>query len=60
MTTTHPLVGREILDGSIVGGLRGKIVSVSADSKTVGVAWRTGSVSFITPDASGRYSVVMS
>lgn len=57
--TSHPLVGRTILDSGVVGGKSGTIVAVGDDG-TVDVTWkgRIG-VCSIRPTA-GRYGVVMS
>jgi hypothetical protein len=54
---THPLVGATVIDNATK--LRGQILTVALDGCSVTVSFRRGSFCSITPDASGRYSVVM-
>lgn len=59
-STLHPLVGATIIDTGCVGGLRGRILSISPDGLSVLVTFRPGSFCSITPDTSGRYVVEVS
>lgn len=49
------LVGATVIDNATK--LRGRILSVCADGRSVLVSFRRGSYCAITPDDSGRYSV---
>jgi hypothetical protein len=54
---THPLIGATVVDNATK--LRGKILTVALDGRSVTVSFRRGSFCSITPDESGRYSVLV-